>query len=96
MIISDPHYACYPNFIKFVQGQPVTITTDGIIEELQGTVEEIALQVDRQRVLGTDPTADVDARVVEVKIRLNPEDSQQVAQLTHLQVNVIIDTAKPQ
>ena len=25
VIISDPHYACYPNFIKFVQGQPVTI-----------------------------------------------------------------------
>ena len=25
VIISDPHYACYPNFIKFVQGEPVTI-----------------------------------------------------------------------
>ena len=25
VIISDPHYACYPNFIKFVQGQPVTV-----------------------------------------------------------------------
>ena len=25
VIISDPHYACYPNFIKFVQGQPITI-----------------------------------------------------------------------
>ncbi|MFC1488750.1 pyridoxal phosphate-dependent aminotransferase [Thermodesulfobacteriota bacterium] len=25
VIISDPHYACYPNFIKFVQGIPVTI-----------------------------------------------------------------------
>jgi aspartate/methionine/tyrosine aminotransferase len=25
VIISDPHYACYPNFIKFVDGQPVTI-----------------------------------------------------------------------
>jgi aspartate/methionine/tyrosine aminotransferase len=25
VIISDPHYACYPNFIKFVQGRPVTI-----------------------------------------------------------------------
>ncbi len=25
VIISDPHYACYPNFIKFVEGQPVTI-----------------------------------------------------------------------
>jgi aspartate/methionine/tyrosine aminotransferase len=25
VIISDPHYACYPNFIKFVEGQPVTV-----------------------------------------------------------------------
>jgi aspartate/methionine/tyrosine aminotransferase len=25
VIISDPHYACYPNFIKFVEGIPVTI-----------------------------------------------------------------------
>ena len=25
VIISDPHYACYPNFIKFVQGRVVTV-----------------------------------------------------------------------
>jgi aspartate/methionine/tyrosine aminotransferase len=25
VIISDPHYACYPNFVKFVDGVPVTI-----------------------------------------------------------------------
>jgi len=25
VIISDPHYACYPNFIKFANGTPVTI-----------------------------------------------------------------------
>jgi len=25
VIISDPHYACYPNFIRFVQGRPVAI-----------------------------------------------------------------------
>ena len=25
VIISDPHYACYPNFIKFAQGRPVSI-----------------------------------------------------------------------
>jgi aspartate/methionine/tyrosine aminotransferase len=25
VIISDPHYACYPNIIKFVQGMPVTV-----------------------------------------------------------------------
>lgn len=42
--------------------------------------------------LDTDPVADVDARVVEVKIRLHPEDSQKVANLTNLQVNVVIET----
>ena len=25
VVISDPHYACYPNFIRFVQGEPVTV-----------------------------------------------------------------------
>ena len=25
VIISDPHYACYPNFIRFVQGIPVNV-----------------------------------------------------------------------
>lgn len=25
VIISDPHYACYPNFIKFLEGEPVTV-----------------------------------------------------------------------
>ncbi len=25
IIISDPHYACYPNFIKFLKGVPVTV-----------------------------------------------------------------------
>ncbi len=25
VILSDPHYACYPNFIKFVDGEPVMV-----------------------------------------------------------------------
>ncbi len=25
VIVSDPHYACYPNFIRFVQGVPVAV-----------------------------------------------------------------------
>ncbi len=25
VIISDPHYACYPNFIRFLEGVPVTV-----------------------------------------------------------------------
>ena len=25
VIVSDPHYACYPNFVRFVQGVPVVV-----------------------------------------------------------------------
>jgi ABC exporter DevB family membrane fusion protein len=77
-------------------GQPVTITSDGVTEDLQGTVDEIGLQIGTKDVLGTDPVADADARVVEVKIRLRPEDSQRVAGLTNLQVNVLIDASASQ
>ena len=77
-------------------GQPVTITSDGVTEDLQGKVDEIGLQIGTKDVLGTDPIADADARVVEVKIRLRPEDSQRVAGLTNLQVNAVIDTSASQ
>ena len=77
-------------------GQRVTITSDGVIGDLHGTVDEIGLQIGTKDVLGTDPVADADARVVEVKIRLTPEASQQVAGLTNLQVNAIINTSASQ
>jgi ABC exporter DevB family membrane fusion protein len=75
-------------------GQRAKITTDGLIGELRGTVAEIGLQIGKKDVLGTDPVADADARVVEVKIRLDPSSSKKVANLTNLQVNVVIDTNK--
>jgi len=75
-------------------GQIAKITRDGVIRELRGTVAEIGLQIGKKDVLGTDPVADADARVVEVKIRLDPSSSKQVADLTNLQVNVVIDTSK--
>lgn len=28
VIVSDPHYACYPNFIRFMQGIPVMVPVD--------------------------------------------------------------------
>ncbi len=73
-------------------GQRATIKVDGVIGDLQGTVEELGLQIGKKDVLGTDPVADADVRVVEVKIRLDAKDSQRVAGLTNLQVNVLIDT----
>jgi ABC exporter DevB family membrane fusion protein len=76
-------------------GQRATIKSDGIVGDLQGVVAEIGLQVDKQKILGTDPTADTDARVVEVKIRLDRDSAKKVAGLTNLQVNVIINTSTP-
>jgi HlyD family secretion protein len=74
-------------------GQKATITSQGFPEQLQGTVEEIGLAIGKKDILGTDPVADIDARVVEVKVRLTPDSSQKVANLTNLQVKVVIDTA---
>ncbi|MGK7942434.1 MAG: HlyD family efflux transporter periplasmic adaptor subunit [Crocosphaera sp.] len=87
----------YETDIKQVQiGQPVTISSDQVIDQLRGTVEEIGLQIEKQKVMGIDPSQNTDGRVVEVGIRLAPEDSQKVAQLTNLQVNVIIHTTTDQ
>jgi HlyD family secretion protein len=73
-------------------GQTAGIKAHGVVEELTGIVEEIGWEIGTKNVLGTDPVADADARVVEVKIRLNPKSSEQVAGLTNLQVNVVINT----
>ena len=46
------------------------------------------MQVGKMDVLGTDPVAKTDARVVEVEIRL--DDTEAAALLTNLQVKVEI------
>ena len=76
---------------KVKLGQPATITSSAIEGKLTGTVEQIGLEIERQEVVNTDPTANIDARVVEVKVKLDDKFSQKVAGLTNLQVNVKID-----
>lgn len=76
-------------------GQRAKITSQGFSPELWGTVEEVGLQIGKKDVLGTDPAAEVDSRVVEVKIRLDSVSSKQVAGLTNLQVNVNIKINSP-
>ena len=73
-------------------GQTATITSDAIPYTLQGTVNEIGLQIGKQEVFSTNPAFDVDARVVEVKIRLNSDDSQKVSGMTNLRVETVIET----
>lgn len=73
-------------------GQRATMNSEngGFSETLHGTVEFISPQIKKQDILDSDPATDVDARVVEVKIRLDSEDSQQVSTLTNLKVRVDI------
>ena len=56
---------------------------------LAGRVEWIRPKVEKQDQIGTDPAARKDARVVEVKVRL--EDSAAAAPFTNLQVEVEIE-----
>ncbi len=81
--------------IKVKVGQRVTLKSEygGFNREIRGKVAQIGLQIGKTR-LNQDqnnPNNDVNARVVEVKIRLEPEDSPKVAALTGMQVRVKID-----
>jgi HlyD family secretion protein len=76
---------------KVKLGQKVGVTSSALAKKLTGTVDSIGLEVERQEVVNTDPTANIDAKVVEVKVKLDPESSKQVAGLTNLLVDVRID-----
>jgi HlyD family secretion protein len=76
---------------KVKLGQSAVITSQAFTGELKGTVSLIGLQVNRQNVFSNQPGENLDSRVVEVKIRLTPEASKQVAGLTNLQVQTAIE-----
>ena len=83
----------YESDIEQVEvGQQATITSEGgaFSGELQGTVTYIRPQIRKKDIFDTDPAADVDSRVVEVKIRLNSASSKKVALLTNSKVIVAI------
>ena len=73
---------------KIRPGQKAVIALAALDEPLTGTVEDSELRVGRLDVLGTDPVAKTDARVVEVKILL--DDGASVARYTDMQVEVEI------
>lgn len=80
----------YETDITKVQvGQTATIRSEAFPGTVTGVVEKVGLLIDRNDVIDTDPTARTDSRVVEVEILLN--DSAPVANLTNLQVDVLID-----
>jgi HlyD family secretion protein len=76
---------------KIHPGQNVRITSDSLPNELQGKVDWLSLQVSRQNVVNTDPSANIDAKVVEVHVQLDPASSQKAAKFTNLQVKATIE-----
>jgi len=74
-------------------GQPAAVKLfTGAGEEMQGEVAEIGMVVGKKDVLANDPVADTDARVVEVRVRLKPEDARVVERLSNARVEVTIDS----
>ena len=70
-------------------GQRATASSRALPAPLTGTVERLGSIVTRNRVFDIDPGADVDRRVLEVRIRL--DDSATAARLVNLQVAVEIE-----
>jgi HlyD family secretion protein len=85
---------------KVREGQPATISSEynSFDGELQGIVQSIGLQVgkkNQQDAGGSTPTTDHNARVVTVKVKIDPKDSKKVASFTNMQVRVKLAIKEP-
>ena len=89
MVVAEVYESDIQN-IKPGQLASIKSENGSFSDELQGQVRVIGLKVGKKDVLGTDPSADIDARVVEVKILLSPESSKKVEGLTYAKVLVKI------
>ena len=71
-------------------GQPATLISEngGLTSTLKARVVRITPQVRQRQVVSTNPTGDADARVVEVRLALDPSDLAKVRQLAGLKVIV--------
>lgn len=74
-------------------GQIAMITSPSSVfsGQLRGTVQQIGSQIAKKDILSSDPTAATDARVIEVKVRIDTKENQKVERLINLQVNVEIE-----
>lgn len=78
---------------KVRPGQAVSVTSENraFTEKIKGTVAQVGRQIGKQNILDSDPAADVDARVVEVRISLPTTASELVSGFTYAKVVVEIN-----
>jgi HlyD family secretion protein len=88
MVLAEVYQA---HIDKIKEGQNVRVISNSLGVDLTGTVDSIGWQVQRQNVINADPSENIDARVIEVKVRLNEESSKKAAKLTNLQVKAIFE-----
>ncbi len=74
------------NRVKLGQTVKLVSENGGFSGSLQARVIRIAPQVRQRAVLSTDPTGDADARVVEVRLAIDPADAAKVRDLAGLKV----------
>jgi HlyD family secretion protein len=79
------------NIRKVKLGQNVRISSNSLDNELQGKVSWIGWQVQRQNIINSDPSENIDSRVVEVHIQLDEKSTQEAAKFTNLQVKAAIE-----
>jgi HlyD family secretion protein len=79
------------NISKIKEGQNVRVVSNSLPNELQGKVNLIGWQIQRQNVINADPSDNIDSRVVEVRVDLDEKSSQNAAKFTNLQVKAIFE-----
>lgn len=78
---------------KIKRNQNAELTIRSTNEKLSGEVAEIGSKIGKRSLLDTDPIADVDARVVEVRVKLSKSESKKVENLTNLRLDVRINVS---
>jgi HlyD family secretion protein len=78
---------------KIFLGQTATITADGFEGSVTGTVDQINRQVQKQTIFSGEPGENLDLRVFEVTVQLDPKDiaEKKLKSASNLQVNVVFD-----
>jgi HlyD family secretion protein len=76
---------------KVHPGQKVKVTSNSLPNQLDGSVDWISSKVRKQNVVNTDPSENIDAKVVEVHIRLNQPSSEIASKFTNLQIETEIE-----
>lgn len=73
-------------------GQRAVVRVQSLPDELTGEVVHVGWRVGRRVVLDNDPVKDTDARVVEVRVKLDPASGARVVRLSYARVEVRIGT----